>query len=170
MLPQAQLIKLAVIGLVAVSIFFGGWHLGSKLKQGEWDKERASSAINLATAIADSDVKVLATEHALNNKIASISAVYETKLQEKKNETNRLNTINRSSGLFVNTITPTNQASNCNASAPASFGNGTSRVRLSESDGSFLINFASDADQVANQLSECQAVIYTDREFKPSPF
>ena len=167
MLPQAQLIKLAVIGLMVVSIFFGGWHLGSKLKQGEWDKDRATSAITLATAITDSDAKVLAIEHTLNNKIASISAGYETKLQEKKNETNHLIAINRSSGLFVNASTPINTAQNCNASTPTSVSNGTSRVRLSESDGSFLINFASDADQVANQLSECQAVIYADRTVLP---
>jgi hypothetical protein len=148
---------------VAVGIFFGGWHLGSKLKQGEWDKERVSNAIALSTAIADANAKVLATEHALNNKIASISAVYETKLQEKQNEKNRLIAINSSNGLFINARASTNQPANGNTTASTSLSDGTSRVRLSESDGRFLINFASDADQVANQLSECQAVIYADR-------
>ena len=103
----------------------------------------------------------------MNNKIASISAIYETKRQEKQNEKNRLIAINSSNGLFINARTSTNQPANGNTTASTSVSDGASRVRLSESDGRFLINIASDADQIVNQLSECQAIVYADREVQP---
>ena len=156
---------LAICGLL-LGVFFSGWHLGSKLKQGEWDAERASSAVALASAIADGNAKVLATEHAMQARIAGIGTVYESKLKVQQDEKTRLQSLNASRGMFVNVTAPACPSAERDASTPASRGDGQTRVRLSEKDGDFLVSLATDADQVAGQLAACQAVVLLDRVVK----
>lgn len=164
MLPQSLLFKALGAVLLAASLFFSGWHLGARLKQGEWDQERANQATALSSALAASNAKVLAAEHAANQRIAAIGARYETQLQEQRNAENRMVHLNASGGLFINAHCPANRPSSGDPAARTASSDGATRVRLSESDGRFLIAYAASADQVANQLAACQAVIKGDRE------
>jgi len=167
MLPQSLLFKVIGIALLVTCIFFSGWHIGAGLKQGQWDKERASNAIALSNAITEANNKVFMAEHAANDRIAAISTLYETKLKEQKNAQARLINLNATGGLYINAYCPNSDTANGNTAAAARLSHGASRVQLSQSDGAFLIGFADDADQVANQLAACQAVILSDRKVKP---
>lgn len=154
-------IKIAVTTALLVGAFFMGYRTASHLVHGEWDKEKVQNI----QAIANANQRVLDAEHAANQRVASITQKYETKLGELRNAQNRLIALNADGQLFINAICP-NPSANANSGPTTSFRDGAQRVRLSESDGRFLIQFAADADQVANQLTQCQGVILSDREMK----
>ena len=154
-------IKIAVAIALLVGAFFMGYRLASNLVHGQWDKEK----LQTMQMVASANQRVLDAEHAANQRVASITQKYETKLGELRNEQNRLIALNADGQLYINAICP-NSSAVANASAATSFRDGSQRVRLSEPDGRFLIQFAADADQVANQLTQCQGVINSDRELR----
>ena len=159
-------IKLGLLIASIIGAFFMGYRSASIAVHGQWDKEKAQNNAQAAQIIADANAKVLAAERQASQRIAAIGALYETKLKEQNHAKNNLDRLNASGGLFINAILP----GYCNAPnqspATARLGDGATRIRLSESDGRFLIQFAADADQVANQLAQCQGVITSDREIK----
>ena len=156
-------IKLGLLIASIIGAFFMGYRSASIAVQGQWDKEKAENNAQAVQIIADANAKVLAAERQASERIAAIGAFYEIKLKEQNLAKNNLDILNASSGLFVNAILP----DYCNApnkpAAAARIGDGAARVRLSQADGRFLIQFAADADQVANQLAQCQSVILSDR-------
>ena len=144
-----------------IGAFFWGYQTASHLVHADWDKEKIQTLQTLEVA----NRQVLDDERNANQRIAKISLKYETQLAELKNEQNRLTALNADGQLYINAICPTANANN-NAAATTRSSDGSQRVRLSEPDGRFLIQFAADADQVANQLTQCQAIINSDREVK----
>jgi hypothetical protein len=156
-------IKISAALALLVGAFFWGYHSASVSVHRQWSEEKATLNAQAAQQIATANAKVLAAERAASIRIAVISANYEAQLKEQTNEKNRLVTINHGDGLFVNAICSSRPNSNPATATPSSGGDGATRVRLSEADGRFLIEFAADADQVANQLKQCQAVIQSDR-------
>jgi len=160
------LIKIGIAIASLIGAFFIGYRSASIVVQGQWDKEKAQNNAQTAQIIANANAKVLQAEHLANERIASIGAIYESKLKEQKNAKIILDNINITSGMFINAILPSYCSATNNAPTSASLGNGATRLRLSESDGRFLIQIASEADQIASQLSQCQSIIQSDRSTK----
>jgi hypothetical protein len=159
-------IKISAAIALLVGAFFWGYHSASVSVHRQWAEEKAQLNAQAAQQIAQANAKVLAAERLANIRIAVITANYEAQLKEQTHEKNRLDAINRGDGLFVNAICPSGGNANGTTATTPSGGDGASRVRLSQADGQFLIEFAAEADQVANQLTQCQAVIQSDREVK----
>ena len=160
------LIKIGVIIASFIGAFFMGFHYASVSIHGQWDKEKAQNNAKTAQIINEANNKVFMAEHAANDRIAAIGALYEKRLKEQQNAKKNLDQLNTSSGMFINAILPSSCNASNNAATTASLSNGATRVRLSESDGRFLIEIAAEADQIANQLNQCQEIIKSDRSMK----
>jgi len=160
------LIKMGVVIASLIGAFFMGFHYASVSIHGQWDKEKAENNAKTAQIINEANNKVFMAEHAANDRIAAIGALYEKKLKEQQNAKTNLDQLNTTSGMFINAILPSYCTPTSNAASSPSIRNGATRVRLSESDGRFLIQIAAEADQIANQLTQCQAVIQSDRSMK----
>jgi hypothetical protein len=163
MLINPLFIKIGIIIASFIGAFFMGFHYASVSIQGKWDKEKAQNNAKMAQIIIEANNKVFMAEHAANDRIAAIGALYEKKLKEQQNAKKNLDQLNSSSGMFINAILPSSCHASNNPTATASLSHGATRVRLSESDGRFLIQIASEADQIASQLSQCQSIIQSDR-------
>lgn len=157
------LIKIGIVIASFIGAFFIGYRSASIVVHGQWDKEKAQNNAQTAQIIANANAKVLQAEHLANERIASIGVIYESKLKEQKNAKIILDNLNTTSGMFINAILPSYCNAANNASTSPSIGDGATRLRLSESDGRFLIQIASEADQIASQLSQCQSIIQSDR-------
>jgi uncharacterized protein (UPF0333 family) len=157
------LIKIGILIASLIGAFFIGYRSASIVVHGQWDKEKAQNNAKTAQIINEANNRVFMAEHAANDRIANISAIYEKKLKEQKNAKSNLDNLNATSGMFINAILPSYCNASNNAPTTASLGDGATRVRLSQADGRFLIAIADEADQIANQLSQCQAVIQSDR-------
>jgi hypothetical protein len=160
------LIKIGVFVALLIGAFFIGYRSASVVVHGQWDKEKAENNAKAAQLITEANNKVFMAEHRANDRIAAISTIYEKKLKEQKNAKANLDTINATGGLFINAYCPANFNASNNSAASSGIRNGATRDRLSESDGRFLIQIADEADQIANQLAQCQGVIQSDRSMK----
>lgn len=151
-------IALAVVG-------FAGERVGERLNDQAWQKREAALNADAANKIAAADAKTLAAEHTRAADINNVSARYEDQLTEKKNALASALASARTTGLFIHTGCATTTGDHMpNPSASPGGRDGGTQTKLPDTDSSFLLAIASEADGVAVQLGACQSLLKADRK------
>lgn len=118
-------------------------------------------------ATIDRATQVRAHEQAFAITQHDIAVKYEQGKEDGKNElSTSIEHLRTAIGLRDKRIAELN-ASNANVSSVASSSssnNGEARPDISQADGEFYFKLASEADEVAKQLSACQAIVEEDRK------
>lgn len=164
MFPNLGSVKWALVGIASIVLFATGWWLGDSLKQGEWDSARVKEAEAVVLAVEEARAKTVSTERELTKKLNIQSKQYQAKLQEKDSEKAAAIELARVDGLRVDI-----QASSdkdgvpCSSSGTCRCDGGTT-AKLSEETSRRLIELASEADKVVEQLTSCQQILKDERK------
>ena len=154
-----MLVKLLACALMLATAFLFGWRQGSLNVQSAWDKEKAELNAQAIDKIAQANDRVRQVEAEAARQVAAVDAQYQQQLRRNENE--KAIALRRAStgGLFINAKCPSSGDSLPTAAASTSRSDAGSRVELPRSDAEFLITFAAEADQVADQLRACQGLL-----------
>lgn len=157
---KAIIVELLLLIVTGVGCIFIGHHYGEQDVQTKWDAQKIVDAEATAKAIKQADDKVRAIEQATALKLNQVSANYEAKLRKKDNEKTAFITKSRTDGLWVDAICPKVYPSQL-PSNTASSGrpDGSSTIRLSDETAIRLINYAAEANKVAEQLRGLQEYV-----------
>lgn len=164
MFPNLGSVKWALVGIASIVLFSTGWWLGDSLKQGEWDSARVKEAEAVVLAVEEARAKSVATERELTKKLNSQSKQYQVKLQEKDSEKAAAIERARVDGLRVDIqASPDKDGVSCSSSGTCRC-DGETTARLSEETSRRLIELASEADKVVEQLTSCQQILEDERK------
>ena len=164
MFPIPWSAKWVAVAVASVALFATGWWLGDSLKQGEWDAARVKEAEVAARAVEDAHQKSMATERELSQKLNNQSKQYQAKLQEKDREKAIALERARTDGLRVDIQTSSSKDGVSGAATGSCRCDGGETARLSEEASSRLIELASEADRVVEQLNSCQQILRDERK------
>lgn len=143
---------------------------------GKWAKHERAQQVQAARQIKTLEERARASEQKHAADLAQVAADYERKIQDANKQravdlaavragTLRLRDPNASAmRTCPGASTKTAAAPSLSDGSKASQLQATDAGLLSSQTSSFLIDFAADADQVAEQLSACQQVILEDRK------
>jgi hypothetical protein len=118
-------------------------------------------------AIIDRAAQVKAHEQAFAITQNDIAIKYEQGKEDGKNElSTSIQHLRTAIGLRDKRIAELNKSNANLSSVDSSSGidNGEARPNISQTDGEFYFKLASEADEVAKQLSACQAIVEEDRK------
>lgn len=163
-IPNSFAIRFGVIALGIISTFMFGYHQGGASVRADWMAHEADVNAQQAKAIADANERVRAIERKHALVIADITDNFQRQLKEKDDEKNTAIASMLANGLYVNAECPTCGNATGGTSTCKPTGSREKRVRLSNKDAEFLIRIASEADQVVEQLSACQAILKGERK------
>lgn len=164
MFPNLGSVKWALVGIASIVLFSTGWWLGDSLKQGEWDAARAQEAEAVAVTVKLMHDQAMSKERELTQKLNGQSKQYQVKLQEKDSEKAAAIERARVDGLRVDIQASSDKDGMSNASSGSGRCDGETTARLSEETSRRLIEFASDADKVVEQLTSCQQILEDERK------
>jgi hypothetical protein len=157
---KAIIVELLLLIVTAVCCTFVGHHYGELVIQEKWDAQKIVDAEATAKELKEANDKVHQIEQAANAKVYQVSANYEAKLRKKDNEKNDFIAKSRSDGLWVDAICPKVYPSQLSSnSSTTSRPDGSSTVRLSDETTISLINYAAQANKVAEQLRGLQEYV-----------
>ena len=162
---QFKLIALALLILSFIGVYFYGRHDGAKLNEDTWQTREAQINAKAAALIADTDKKVIETEHAHAIQVSAIDNTYQKQIKDTNARlTIALNSLASTGGMYSHSSCSTNVANNMpNSSTSASSSDGTTRTKLPDQDAVFLLSEANRADKIVAQLISCQAIVASDR-------
>ncbi|MDM5178503.1 lysis system i-spanin subunit Rz [Massilia sp. DJPM01] len=124
-----------------------------------------------ATRRADLEAQVRQSERARADEMAAIDQRHQEDIANREAISNRTIADLRSGVTGLRSkFTRCQRAPGSNGPAPTTStgsSDATASIELRSEDASFLIRFASEADQVADQLRACQAVVRADRMLQP---
>lgn len=164
MFPNLWSAKWVAMGAFLVAAFATGWWLGDSLKQGEWDAARVQEAEAVAKAVEESRAQAMFTERELTKKLNNQSKQYQVKLQEKDSEKAAAIERARVGGLWVDVQASSNKDAVPDSTSGACGCDGGTTARLSEETSRRLIELASEADKVVEQLTSCQQILKDERK------
>ncbi len=160
------LIAIAVTLLVLAGFTVGGYKAGSNFTDAKYraiiskaDKAHADEVIALQQRVATAEHKTAAA-------VADIDTHYQEVISNEKANTDRTIAELRDGaiGLRKRLAAVAVSSTGLPCSGPgAGKCDGVQAIGLQKQDAEFLVRLASDADQVANQLRACQAVVKADR-------
>jgi hypothetical protein len=154
-----QLLKLvAMVGMVLCAYMYGHSE-GSNAVTAKWQTEKAQANADALKAVQDAQDKVSKIEHDRAKEVSILDVKYQQSLSKVKNEKELAIANAKSDGLFINASCSDNSNTLSNTGSTASSSHGNTRVKLSDEAGSFLIQLASEADEVAQQLNACQQLL-----------
>lgn len=154
--------------LVAV----GYWQndAGHTDERSAWVTRENEQLIEANHRIASLNLTYRESERKHAESIARISSGLEQEKQRETQKRDRAIADLRSDNLRLRDPGTVNLCSDGNPTAPSLTApgkrDGGSGAKLSTATSEFLVGLASDADEIVNQLTACQAVILSDREVK----
>jgi hypothetical protein len=159
---QAQLL---VAGVLFVAGFGSGFYLESDLAEGKAAKLAADSQDQYINDLAAAEAIYRQKSDATARAVAAADQQTQQQLKESQNALADARARVRSNGMFLDAYCPQVSLGGLpTATSAPSFGDGASKVRLSDADAQFLLDFAGRCDAVADQLRGAQAVIKADRQ------
>lgn len=163
MFPTLTQIKWVLIGVSAVAMFGGGFYLGDSLKQAAWDAVKVKEQEETQKILQAAYSQVIETERGLQKKMVDQSQNYQKKLQEKDREKASAIDHASSDGLWVDVAPQGCKDGVPDSTASTGGHNAETRARLSDSSSRALIELASEANKVVEQLTSCQQILEVER-------
>jgi hypothetical protein len=159
-----------IVGALALVIgsYFYGHHTGVEVTKTAWEAEKAAAAIEAGKVLAAKQAKVAEYEHLLANTQTKVEKVYVDKVRTVEVEKQKLVTVARTDGLFIDAACPDRSSAVPSAAPAPSSSNGNTKARLSGEAAEALIAIAADADEVTHQLTACQEILRNERELRRS--
>lgn len=156
---------LVALALAAAGGYARGDHDGKLSEHDQWVTREAALNADAAKKIKEAADSARAEERSKAEKQAQISTDLQAKLQEAENEKNRLAADVRAGKrkLSISARCPPRGDPKGAVAAPSGGRDGETRAELPVEASDFLIGLATEADNLARQLSACQAVILSDR-------
>ena len=155
MLPDIKgMLTALAIGLCVGAL--GSWYLTAEYKDAKWGKAVADQKIEAGKILQAETEKVLAAEHKnteLNNQLEKNHADANKKIDSALADNRRLS--RELGGLRDPGRRPSCDGAQAGAHPPANVGNSATGGGLSEEASDFLLEFAADADRVAEYAQTC---------------
>lgn len=158
--------KASAIGVTAIAALFTAYTHGVTVASAGYEAKIAKADAARASAAVVLQAQVVADEHARQANIAAIDAQHQQDIANEKINSDRIIADLRSGAIRLRdkfSATSGASAGLPGAAANAGLDHAAQGIQLQDEDAGFLIRFASDADQVADQLRACQAVVRADR-------
>lgn len=157
----------AGIGLGAIYLHHSGYKAGAASVQAQWDAQKLADANAYAQALAKADAQARQQQTQWEQKLAAASTQYQEALRNVETKhtaalaalragTLRLRDPGAATGQDGNGAVP-------NAATGAGRRDGGTSGELSGPSSEFLLGLAAEADEVAERLGACQAVVQADR-------
>lgn len=158
---------------IGLSIYFYGAHqydLGRKLEAAEWMARENASLVEANSTIIMLNREAREREQRHAQDIANVSAQYQEDLKYVKQQKDRVIADLRAGTQRLRIPIAASPAA-CSGITPEAFAaaggrDGAARAELSGEAAEFLVGLASDADEIAHQLTRCQQIIKADRDQK----
>jgi hypothetical protein len=163
-MPNPWMIAGAVVLLICS--YFYGHHTGVKVTKADWEAEKAAAAIEAGKVLAKAQNEVRELEHLLANTQTKVEKVYVDKIRTVEVEKQKLVTVARNDGLFIDAACPDRDNSVPSATPSPSGSNGATKAKLSGEAAEALIAIAAEADEIAHQLTACQEILRNERELR----
>ena len=155
-----------IVGALALVIgsYFYGHHTGVQVTKADWEKEKATAAIEAGKALDKANKEVREFERLLAKAQNKVEKVYVDKVRTVEVERNSLSAAARNYGLFIDTACPDSSNALSGTTPSASSDHGATKARLSGTTADALITLAANADEVTNQLTACQEILREERK------
>ena len=159
---------LVFIGAITGAYFYGHSN-GVDSERVVWQAKEIKATQEADKALADAQAKVNALQAQYANNLAVISGNYQQELKNVSATKDRTIAALRAGAIRLRdpgthyTLDPNPLPGTSTSPGRC---DGSSKGRLSDEIGEFLVSEASRADSIVDQLAACQAVIIKDRELK----
>ncbi|WP_048811773.1 lysis protein [Methylobacillus flagellatus] len=168
----------AMVGLVLTALLLAGLHLygqhqfslGEAAEKARW-VARDNAALRAANAeIAELNTQARVQERQHAEAVATISRQFQEQLHHVKSQKDSVIADLRAGAVRLRIpVTPASTSAACSgipaeAFASAAGRDGGARAELSAEAAEFLVGLASEADEVVEQLTSCQALLRADRQ------
>lgn len=165
------LVIVALSALLMVLFYFYGqqqFGLGEKAERLKWLGRENTALTKANSRIKELEEQARASERKHAQDMADASTTYQKDLKHEKAEKDRVIADLRRGNLRLHiAVTSPVSAAGDSATAPgtrAARCDGETRGELSLEASEFLVGLASESDEVAHQLTACQAVVNADRK------
>lgn len=158
---------LVALGAAGTGGYFFGHSNGTTAEREAWEKRENTELQAANQKIHDLEEAARTSERAHAVAVAAIGIQHAKEIEDARKQKERDVADARSGALSLRIATPCKGASlrlGSPAAAAPSVGDGAETVELPREITADLFAFADDADEVARQLTACQAVILDDRK------